>query len=38
MYRSETNKNTDAQIFKRTASSTKSINIGVRHFRGGTRL
>lgn len=28
----------DKEIFRRTASSTKSINLGVKHFRGGTRL
>lgn len=28
----------DKQVFKRTASSTKSINIGRRIYRGGTRL
>lgn len=28
----------DREIFTRTASHTKVINIGFRHFRGGTRL
>ena len=28
----------DKEIFKRTASSSKSINLGVKIFRGGTRL
>lgn len=33
-----TNSNVDSQIFKRTAATGKSINLGYRHFRGGTRL
>lgn len=36
--REETNKNADKQIFKRTASTAKSINLGARVYRGGTRL
>ena len=28
----------DKEIFKRTASSTKAINLGARIYRGGTRL
>ena len=36
--RQETNKNADREIFKRTASVGKAINIGRVHYRGGTRL
>ena len=36
--RAETNKNADKEIFKRTASSTKTINLGAIIYRGGTRL
>lgn len=36
--RSETNKNVDKEVFKRTASKGKSINLGDKIFRGGTRL
>lgn len=36
--RKDTNSNVDAQVFKRTAARGKSINLGVRIFRGGTRL
>lgn len=36
--RKDTVPSVDKEIFKRTASSTKSINLGVKHFRGGTRL
>lgn len=36
--RKETDKRIDAEIYKRTASSGKAINIGRRHYRGGTRL
>ena len=36
--RSPTIKNVDAEIFRRTASTTKSINLGARIYRGGTRL
>lgn len=34
----ETNKNVDQEVFRRTASKTKSINLGDRIYRGGTRL
>lgn len=36
--RKDTTPSVDKEIFKRTASSTKSINLGNKHFRGGTRL
>lgn len=36
--RDSTNQHVDKEIFKRTASHGKAINIGYRHFRGGTRL
>lgn len=36
--RSEANKKIDSEIFRRTASSGKAINIGKIHYRGGTRL
>lgn len=36
--RKPTVRKVDKEIFKRTASSTKSINLGYKHFRGGTRL
>lgn len=36
--RKETNKNIDKEVFKRTASSTKAINLSARIYRGGTRL
>ena len=36
--RKSTSPRVDREVFKRTASSTKSINLGVKHFRGGTRL
>lgn len=36
--RKGTTPSVDKEIFKRTASSTKTINLGVKHFRGGTRL
>ena len=29
---------TDKEVFTRTAAHSKSINVGFRHFRGGTRL
>lgn len=32
------NSKIDAKIFKRTASSTKAVNLNSRIFRGGTRL
>lgn len=38
MFRKETNSNVDKEVFKRTASKGKAINIGLRHYRGGTRL
>lgn len=38
MKREETNKNIDKEIYKRTASKSKVVNIGRIHFRGGTRL
>lgn len=36
--REKTEKRVDAEIYKRTASTTKSINLNTRIFRGGTRL
>ena len=36
--RKSTNRRVDAEIYKRTASGTKSVNLGYKHFRGGTRL
>lgn len=36
--RKEVNQNVDKEVFKRTASHSKSVNLGIRHFRGGTRL
>lgn len=36
--RKEVNAKVDAQIFKRTASTGKAINLGNKVFRGGTRL
>lgn len=33
-----TSPSVDKEVFRRTASKTKAINLGVRHFRGGTRL
>jgi len=36
--RSEANPKIDREIFKRTASTGKAINIGRIHYRGGTRL
>ena len=36
--RSATTPTVDKEIFKRTASSTKAINLGARIYRGGTRL
>lgn len=29
---------TDQEVFRRTAAKGKAVNIGYRHFRGGTRL
>lgn len=37
-HRSTTNKSTDAAIFKRTAISTKKINVSPKQMRGGIRL
>ena len=36
--RKDTNKNVDQEVFRRTASKTKVVNLGVRIYRGGTRL
>lgn len=36
--RKKMNKNVDKQVFKRTASSTKTVNLSSRIYRGGTRL
>lgn len=36
--RKHTTPTVDKEIFKRTASSSKSINLGATIFRGGTRL
>lgn len=36
--RESTNSNVDKEIFRRTAAHSKAINLGVKHFRGGTRL
>lgn len=36
--RESTNPKIDREVFKRTAASSKTINLGIRHFRGGTRL
>ena len=36
--RQEMNKNVDKEVFRRTASSTKAINLSARIYRGGTRL
>lgn len=38
MNRKPTNPNIDAEIYKRTASKTKRINLADRIYRGGTRL
>lgn len=38
MHRSGTNKNIDNKVFRRTASTTKKINIAPKVMRGGTRL
>lgn len=38
MFRSPVNKNVDSGYFRRTASSTKSVNLGVRIYRGGIRF
>lgn len=36
--RGETNKNIDAEHFRRTAAKTKAVNLGVKLFRGGIRF
>lgn len=36
--RKPTSKPVDKEVFKRTASKGKAVNIGRRHYRGGTRL
>ena len=36
--RGSTNPRKDKKIFRRTASSTKSVNLGFRIMRGGTRF
>lgn len=36
--RKDTKPNVDKEVFRRTASSTKAINLGARIYRGGTRL
>lgn len=36
--RGETNQHIDQKIFRRTAASTKAVNLGVRLFRGGFRF
>lgn len=36
--RKPTEKRVDTEVFKRTASTSKAINLGIKHFRGGTRL
>lgn len=38
MNRKPAEKNIDAEIYKRTASKSKAINLGAKIFRGGTRL
>lgn len=38
MQRKDTNPSVDKEIFKRTASNSKAVNLGRVHFRGGTRL
>lgn len=38
MKRKEVPKNKDQKVFTRTAAKTKSINLGSKVFRGGTRL
>ena len=38
MNRKPTNENVDAEIFRRTASKTKAVNLGAKIYRGGTRL
>lgn len=36
--RSSTNPHVDKEVFRHTAANTKVINLGVRLYRGGTRL
>lgn len=36
--RKDVNSSVDQQVFKRTASHGKAINLGAKVFRGGTRL
>lgn len=38
MKKTNVKRTTDRKIFKRTAASTKKININPKHMRGGTRL
>lgn len=38
MKKRKANKRADKEIFRRTASSTKEINLSSRIYRGGTRL
>lgn len=38
MNRKEMPKNIDKEVFRRTASSTKAINLSAKTYRGGTRL
>lgn len=38
MNRTDTNKNVDKKVFRRTAVKTKKINIDPKSMRGGTRL
>lgn len=38
MNRKETSPSVDKEVFKRTASKTKSVNLSARIYRGGTRL
>lgn len=36
--RKDVNSSVDQQVFRRTASHSKAINLGARIYRGGTRL
>lgn len=38
MNRKPTKENIDAEVFRRTASKSKAMNLGAKIFRGGTRL
>lgn len=38
MHRSRTTPTVDKEVFTRTAAKSKSINLGAKVFRGGTRL